>query len=199
MSAASAETAALTAVGPVTGDFQLDGDVDGSDFLSWQRGFGAAADVALGDGDGNLDGAVDDADLSVWAATFGPGPVSSGGARNLATTMAFRAPNATAAADAALSDGPTARDVSLAHRVAFSASLRRGFQDDMAAAMTFDAETSLATETALANADLGRGDRVFDEVTENDDVALLAAERADAGDDQASRDELFAEIGEGWI
>ncbi|MBL9161918.1 MAG: hypothetical protein JNL18_04155 [Planctomycetaceae bacterium] len=53
------------------GDFDLDGDVDGADFLSWQRGFGitGTATVAQGDADGNHN--VDGADLAIWRQNFG--------------------------------------------------------------------------------------------------------------------------------
>jgi hypothetical protein len=48
-------------------DFDLDGDVDGADFLRWQRGLGAAG--AIHDqGDANFDGTVDSLDLNVWKA-----------------------------------------------------------------------------------------------------------------------------------
>lgn len=52
-------------------DFNHDGDVDGSDFLTWQRGYGtlSAADHSNGDADG--DGDVDAEDLYVWQADFG--------------------------------------------------------------------------------------------------------------------------------
>lgn len=49
-----------------SGDFDGDNDVDGSDFLAWQRGFGLTSGAAPGDGDANGDGAVDAADLTVW-------------------------------------------------------------------------------------------------------------------------------------
>ncbi len=52
-----------------TGDFDNDGDVDGSDFLALQRGFGLAASLSSGDGD--QDGDVDGADLQVWSDSFG--------------------------------------------------------------------------------------------------------------------------------
>ncbi len=55
-------------------DFDADGDVDGSDFLAWQRGFGIAppADEASNyDGDANADGTVDANDLIAWEAGFG--------------------------------------------------------------------------------------------------------------------------------
>ncbi len=52
-------------------DFDNDGDVDGSDFLSWQAGFGTAAVAAVSDGDANGDNNVDQVDLTEWSAGFG--------------------------------------------------------------------------------------------------------------------------------
>ncbi len=52
-------------------DADGDGDVDGADFLSWQRGFGQndATSVAVGDFD--YDGVVGPNDLTVWNSQFG--------------------------------------------------------------------------------------------------------------------------------
>jgi hypothetical protein len=53
-------------------DFDSDSDVDGADFLAWQRGLGstdAAATRANGNADNDVD--VDAADLAVWRASFG--------------------------------------------------------------------------------------------------------------------------------
>ncbi|MCH8840516.1 MAG: hypothetical protein IH831_07530, partial [Planctomycetes bacterium] len=44
-------------------DFDEDGDVDGKDFLTWQRGLGILLGAAHGDGDADGDGDVDLADL----------------------------------------------------------------------------------------------------------------------------------------
>jgi len=49
-------------------DFDADGDVDGADFLTWQRNFSSLAPTG---GDANNDGIVDAADLAVWESTFG--------------------------------------------------------------------------------------------------------------------------------
>jgi hypothetical protein len=57
---------------PVDGDadFDEDGDVDGQDFLVWQRGLGSSG-VGLGMGDATGDTNVDADDLAVWKAQFG--------------------------------------------------------------------------------------------------------------------------------
>ena len=56
-----------------TGDFDQDGDVDGRDFLTWQRGFGSPSGDLLAWGDGNLDGIVDSDDMAIWQSQFGNG------------------------------------------------------------------------------------------------------------------------------
>lgn len=64
------EVNALTAVEDA--DFDGDGDVDGKDFLTWQRGFGINDGSAqLGDGDATGDGNVDQADLVAWQTQYG--------------------------------------------------------------------------------------------------------------------------------
>ena len=50
-------------------DFDEDGDVDGADFLTWQRGLGVGSTHAEGDADG--DGDVAAVDLAVWRYQFG--------------------------------------------------------------------------------------------------------------------------------
>jgi hypothetical protein len=56
---------------PLSGDFDGDGDVDGRDFLMWQRGSGTANGATLTDGDANHDGMVDEDDLEIWADSYG--------------------------------------------------------------------------------------------------------------------------------
>ncbi len=53
-----------------TADFDDDGDVDGNDFLTWQRGFGSGPGAKLEEGDGNNDGEVDADDLALWEGSF---------------------------------------------------------------------------------------------------------------------------------
>lgn len=60
----------VSASGLLDGDADRDGDVDGADFLAWQRGVGKT----LPDwSDGNFDGdtTADSADLALWKAGFG--------------------------------------------------------------------------------------------------------------------------------
>ena len=57
-------------------DFDLDGDVDGDDFLTWQQGLGNNSTLRS-DGDATGDGVVDSLDLAAWQDEFGdPGPGS---------------------------------------------------------------------------------------------------------------------------
>ncbi len=55
------------------GDFDPDGDVDGADFLTWQRGLGITGTATVGQGDANGDMNVNAADLAIWRQNFGPG------------------------------------------------------------------------------------------------------------------------------
>lgn len=63
-------------------DFDGDGDVDGADFLTWQRGLGAGTQST---GDANNNGTVDNADLDIWKAQFGTAEVAAGAVPEPAT------------------------------------------------------------------------------------------------------------------
>jgi hypothetical protein len=60
---------------PILGDFDSDGDVDGTDFSVWQSHFPLASGATLSTGDADGDGDVDGADFVVWQTNF---VVSSG-------------------------------------------------------------------------------------------------------------------------
>jgi len=55
-------------------DFDEDDDVDGADFLIWQRGLGIGGMLSEGDADGNS--LVDAVDLSVWESQWGASAAS---------------------------------------------------------------------------------------------------------------------------
>ena len=57
-------------------NFDGDADVDGADFLTWQRGFGTG--TTLAQGDANASGSVDGADLAIWQSQHGATGLLSG-------------------------------------------------------------------------------------------------------------------------
>ena len=62
-------------------DFDGDGDVDGNDFVDWQKGYGITSGASLAQGDANGDGAVDELDLDILLAQYGsPPPLASSSA-----------------------------------------------------------------------------------------------------------------------
>jgi hypothetical protein len=56
---------------PLAGDYDLDDDIDGADFLLWQRQFGMTATPVGSGADGDASGNVDGGDLTVWESHFG--------------------------------------------------------------------------------------------------------------------------------
>ena len=71
---AAAQDTPFVDANPSNGDFDGDGDVDGKDFLTWQRGLGLTGQPDATTGDADDDGDVDAADLASWKLHFGPGP-----------------------------------------------------------------------------------------------------------------------------
>jgi fibronectin-binding autotransporter adhesin len=67
-------------IAPPRADFDIDGDVDGNDFLIWQRGLGIGAGATRQQGDANGDGAVNAADLALWQTQLGTPAVGASGA-----------------------------------------------------------------------------------------------------------------------
>jgi len=67
-------------------DFDNDNDIDGFDFLTWQRGFGTPS-ASPADGDANNDNSVDAADLSIWESQFGgPAPLAAVGSSQVSVS-----------------------------------------------------------------------------------------------------------------
>ena len=59
---------------PDSADFDGDGDIDGRDFLLWQRGYGKTITAEKEDGDADNNGDVDGGDLIVWQDQYGTTP-----------------------------------------------------------------------------------------------------------------------------
>jgi len=55
----------------LSANFDLDDNIDGADFLIWQRNVGVPSGATLADGDADGNGSVDGADLVVWESQFG--------------------------------------------------------------------------------------------------------------------------------
>jgi len=66
-------------------DFDGDGDVDGSDFLTWQRGLGLTGQTNNDNGDADASGIVDAADLAAWKGQFGAAVGAAGAVPEPAT------------------------------------------------------------------------------------------------------------------
>lgn len=67
---------ALVGVTPTDdADFDADGDIDGADFLIWQRGVGTGGGQPQGNADGL--GGIDGDDLAVWEGQFGTAVAAS--------------------------------------------------------------------------------------------------------------------------
>src|SRR6185295_18320781 len=62
-------------------DFNSDGIVDGTDFLTWQQGLGLTGQTGKTNGNANNDTVIDGLDLAVWQSKFGgPGASATSGA-----------------------------------------------------------------------------------------------------------------------
>ena len=61
----------VVAVPTEDADFDGDGDIDGADFLTWQRGVGLPSGASPEDGDADGDSGVDADDLAIWSSQYG--------------------------------------------------------------------------------------------------------------------------------
>ena len=55
----------------LSADFDRDDDVDGNDFLIWQKGLGLTMQTDNTNGDATGDGVVNDEDLAIWESQYG--------------------------------------------------------------------------------------------------------------------------------
>lgn len=68
------EVSTVTVTPVADADFDGDNDIDGADFLTWQRNLGLTGTATLATGDANGDLNVTDADLAIWKTQFGTTP-----------------------------------------------------------------------------------------------------------------------------
>jgi hypothetical protein len=65
------QTLITNIIGTVNGDFDLDGDVDGRDFLILQRNSSLLSGARYDQGDADLNGVINNVDLSIWQTAYG--------------------------------------------------------------------------------------------------------------------------------
>lgn len=134
----------------LAGDFDGDGDVDGRDFLLWQRGFGRQPNATSGNGDADANGVVDSTDLHLWQENYSQSASSP----------------ALAAVMSAISDEQlSAETIALVTDEAF-ANLRDGFDEYSVLAST------------LAKQPLSLGEQVRRHVVSDNHQAYLLDSRA---------------------
>jgi hypothetical protein len=140
--------------GATDADFDNDVDVDGSDFLTWQRNLGNNSGTATNSqGDANQDGNVTGADLAAWRQNFGPaGAASAAQAVPEPSTLAMTLLAGVAAV--LLSVRQTRRTVPAVVRVAFSAAAIAVTAASISNAATVDRDYRLGDDSA-ENADPG--------------------------------------------
>ena len=171
-------------VGLGASDFDGDGDVDGQDFLAWQRGFGSLS-PAQSEGDANLDGTVNSTDLGMWSVAYGTGTAAA------ASTAVGGPALAAAISESSEPSAPTAvLSASELSAGALYESLNEG-----------NALTEMAVDASSIAETLVVRDQLFASLTQRGDYrpAVSADEVADeAGDDDLEvsvEDQVFASLG----
>jgi hypothetical protein len=161
------------------GDYDDDGDVDGHDFLVWQRTLGATATPPGAGADGNSNGLVEAGDLTVWKGSFGGG----------AATVAL------ASSNVAASDGPFAPSSS-ALSISEASGLPSG---NLFLSADLFAEPEAAAEPALAEPVAEQAaphavvqDAAFDKLDETTSIDALESLASEAEEPAELADELFA-------
>lgn len=102
----------------LAGDFDNDADVDGNDFLIWQRNAGLSVGATIDQGDIDANGAVDGVDLFLWSNLYGasvpPAPASTATANEESSSLLIDAAMAwDIAQEEARTSEPAATEVSI--------------------------------------------------------------------------------------
>jgi serpin B len=96
---------------PTSADFDGDGDIDGRDFLAWQRGFGMNSGAQHSNGDSNSDGDVDADDLHAWQASYAGSNMPLAAVTDAEQTSSSNGSPDTSLVDAAMAWVSLSRDV----------------------------------------------------------------------------------------
>ena len=120
-------------LGQPTADYNSDHQVNGADFLAWQRGFGITTNAQLTDGDANGNGTVDGDDLATWQQQLGQA------AAPLQTTASLEATH----------DAPSAFDDLLSDNNALAGLAQR----DYVASGSFEGDLSDASVRSSSSSD----------------------------------------------
>ena len=188
-----ADSINLTQAIGLAADFDTDGDVDGADFLAWQRGFGTQAPNATpADGDADNDQDVDAADLGIWQGQFGsnasPLAASSAGSSE---TSAFVAEQALAPVAASAQSAFAPEDL-----------IDAALATEWLGTVAVEEESPVIRKPVADQADnLSRGSyfqqlqnsQIFDDASDGFDFSVLDSqtrEQEAAGEDDSSLDEV---------
>ncbi|RIK80510.1 MAG: hypothetical protein DCC67_09305 [Planctomycetota bacterium] len=184
-------------VAGIPADFNQNGQVEGSDFLSWQRNFGRTTQLSQAAGNANGDGAVNAADLLLWKQQFGTATQSSSASAALLAAEETAA-GATALSNTVVIDGALATRLATAadgvDRATLAARLREAAEriDER-----FDAIGDEAVAAVNRAGDAASRDGAFDELSArrrpNFRPGLEAVTELADGD----ADEAFAALGRG--
>jgi hypothetical protein len=197
-----------SALSAFSADFDGDGDVDGRDFLTWQRGVGINSGATKAQGDANGDGRVNGADLTQWRQQFGgvssevaQAPASVGGGAE--TAQAVRTPSISPLVAAAmepvaleptvLAESASTGDVAfVAGAGAPAAAARSSYRPPVARrAAAYDAVDAAYAHVIAPASMAGTDGGSFGLASDGDD--------AESADDLSSEDAVFALLGEGLL
>jgi len=197
----------------VGADFDGDGDVDGADFLNWQRGVGTGPLAVKSDGDADGNRVVDQADLNIWQADFGTGsPVllaaaSSGGEEPqpaplaLSETLALSEPSPLAAVQLA-SPVQEEAPASISARLLTGLTLDTGVNGSVASAPVLVTASAVTVRVSVGTPEgTDARDQIFagfSPLTESDseDLAAIAEKVEEAEDVELTvEDQVFELLG----
>ena len=159
------------------GDADFDNDVDGSDFLAWQRGFGTLSPDGTADqGDANHDLSVNGADLFVWQNSYG------------STTQAAFAAAVAPTEDVAVETNVATEDVADA-AIALLTAVPDTIASDQDAYLDGELVDAIAENSDYGNYSVRRSDDDYDS-----EVSQALSELAEEDEDDTDYEQITADI-----